>query len=166
MDTISTTVWQRKGSSIIFDKNSLSQCISAEAVISLRVALSWLKGLPDTPPVAGRTILVPGLDTIIETMKPQEAEDFLRGRVRPLLRLLQEKWPECGIVFGFSSHKNSFEEKAMDEEVVFHRRDRKTVRLTEGLWDGSATLHMQRIIFEGDQPGGEVTIGYYVKHIS
>lgn len=45
MDTITNTVWQRKGSCVIFDQKSLGPFISEGAVISLRQALSWSRGL-------------------------------------------------------------------------------------------------------------------------
>jgi hypothetical protein len=166
MDTISTTVWQRMGSCVIFDQKSLGPFISEGAVISLRQALAWAKGLPANPPVTGRTILISGLETVIETMNPLEAEDFLTRRIRPLLIHLQNHWTGCGMVFGFTSHRKSFEETALDEEVLFRRRDRKTVRMSEGLWDGSATVNMKRVVREGDQPGEEVIVGYYVARIS
>ncbi|WP_413894508.1 hypothetical protein, partial [Candidatus Skiveiella danica] len=59
-----------------------------------------------------------------------------------------------------------FEETSLEEEVLFRRRDRKQVRLSEGLWDGSATVNMKRVVREGDQPGEEVIVGYYVARIS
>jgi hypothetical protein len=166
METISTNVWQRRGSCVVFDKKSLGPFISDGAAISLRQALSWSQELPANPPVPGRTILVSGLETIIETMAPQEAENFLRGRIRPLLKAIQGKWTECGLVFGFSSHAKAFEETSLEEEVLFRRRDRKTVRLSEGLWDGSATMNMKRLIRDGSQPNEETVVGYHVIHIS
>lgn len=166
MDTISNTVWQRKGSCVIFDQKSLGPFIFEGSVVSLRQVLSWAKGFPAAPPVAGRTLLVSGLETLVETMEPQEAEDFLCRRVRPLLKDLQYRWTDCGVVFGFTSHSKTFEETSLEEEVLFRRRDQKRVRLSEGLWDGSATVNMKRIVREGDQPGDEVIIGYYVARIS
>lgn len=166
METITNTVWQRKGSCIIFDQKSLRPFISDGSVISLRQALSWARGLPAEPPVPDRTILISGLETVIETMEPQEAEEFLCRRVRPLLTLLQGRWTECGVVFGFTSHPKTFETKSLEEEVLFRRRDRKSVRLSQGLWDGSAVVNMKQIFGEGDQPGEEVTVGYYVARIS
>lgn len=77
----------------------------------------------------GRTILISGLETVIEIMAPQEAEDFLARRIRPLLIHLQNRWTDCGVVFGFTSHPKTFEETALKEEVLFRRRDRKQVRL-------------------------------------
>ena len=166
MEEISSSVWQRKGSCIIFDQKSLGEFISTGAVISLREALSWSNGIPATPPVVGRTILISGLETIIEILDPLEAEEFLRNRIRSLLISLQNRWTDCGVVFGFSSHAKAFEETSMEEEVLFRRRDRKAVRLSKGLWDGSSSLNMKRVIREGDQPGQEIIVGYYVARIS
>jgi len=166
MDEISNDIWQRRGSSVIFDQKSLAPFITDGAVISLRQALSWTKCLPAKPPVPGRTILISGLETIIETQEPRETEVFLTHRIRPLLSHLQDQWTECGVVLGFTSHPKTFEETSLEEEVLFRRRDRKKVRLSDGLWDGSATVNMKRIVREGDQRGEEVTIGYYVARIS
>lgn len=166
MESISNTVWQRMGSAIIFDQKSLGIFISGGAVISLRQALAWSGELPENPPIPGRTILISGLETVIETMEPQEAEDFLSHRIRPLLIHLQNRWTACGVLFGFTSHPRTFEETTLAEEVLFRRRDRKQIRLSDGLWDGSATANMKRGVREGDQPGEEVIVGYYVARIS
>ena len=166
MDTISNNVWQRRGSCVIFDQKSLGTFISDGAVVSLRQALAWSKELPTNPPVPGRTIIISGLETVIETMEPQEAEDFLSRRIRPLLIHLQNRWTDYGFVFGFTSHPKTFEETVLKEEVLFRRRDRKQVRLSEGLWDGSATVNMKRIVREGAQQGAEIIVGYYVARIS
>jgi hypothetical protein len=166
METISNTVWQRKGSCIVFDQKSLGPFIADGSVISLRQMLSWTKGLPANPPVHGKTILVSGLETIVETMASPEAEAFLSRRIRPLIIDLQNRWNNCGMVFGFSAHRNAFKETSLEEEVLFQRRDKKQIRLSEGLWDGSATIYMKRIVREGDKPESEIIIGYYVARIS
>jgi hypothetical protein len=166
MESISSSVWQRKGSSVVFDKQSLGGLISAGAVISPREALGWLKGIPENPPVTGRTILVSGLETVLEVMDTQDAEDFLTRRVRPLLITLQSRWTDYGVVFGFSSNAKAFEETSFDEEVLFRRRDRKRVHLSKGLWDGSTALNMKRVVREGEKAGEEAIVGYYVARIS
>ncbi|MCK5230315.1 MAG: hypothetical protein KAR13_08620 [Desulfobulbaceae bacterium] len=166
MDILSSTVWQRKGSSIVFDGKSLGPFIAGNAVVSLRQALGWMNSIPSAPPLQGRTILIAGLETIIETLPPQDAEEFLSRRIRPLLIDLQNRWTDCGVVFGFSSHEKAFEETSLEEEVLFRRRDRKTVRLSKGLWDGSSSLNMKSIVREWDDRKKEVRVGYYVARIS
>ncbi len=166
METISNTVWQRKGSCIVFDQKSLGPFIADGSIISLRQMLSWKKDIPTNPPVTGKTILISGLETIIETMETEKAEEFLSRRIRPILLNLQNRWNNCGIVFGFTSHSNAFKETSLEEEVIFHRRDQNKIRLSEGLWDGSGTLNMKRIVREGDKPESEIIVGYYVSRIS
>ena len=166
MDTISNSVWQRKGSCVIFDQQSLGEFISSGALVSLRTFLSWRNHLPATPPVSGRTILICGLETLLDTLTADESYEFLVQRIRPIIIDLQNRWTNSGIVFGFTSHEKAFEETSLEEEVLFRRRDRKTVRLTEGLWDGSATLNMKRIVREGIEQSADSVIGYYVARIS
>jgi len=169
METISNTVWQRKGSCILFERESLAPFVKNGAVISLREALGWIKEFPSKQPVAGKTIVICGLETMIETLPEDEIDDFLVQRIRPLLIELQSRWPATGIVYGFSSHPNTFQENSMQEEVLFKRRDRIKVRLSEGLWDGSASVNMKRIVkFElapvhepERAPRQEDVIGYY-----
>ena len=79
MESISSTVWQRKGSSIIFDQDVLGKFISQGAVISLRIALGWMNKIPAHPPVTGKTIVISGLETIVETLPPEDAEEFLNA---------------------------------------------------------------------------------------
>ena len=166
MDSISSSVWQRKGSSVIFDQESLGPIIAAGSLVSLRTFLGWRRQLPAMPPVSGKTILVSGLETVLETLPPAEADGFLSQRIRPVIYTLQDRWPEQGILFGFTSHHKAFKEATMEEEVLFHRRDQKTIRLTEGLWDGSATVNMKRLVREGAESSGDAVLGYYVARIS
>ncbi len=166
MDTISNTVWQRKGSSIIFDQEQLAPFLEKGAVVSLCDALGWMKAFPPLPPVNGQTIVICGIETMLETLAEDAVDDFLIQRVRPLLMKLQNHWTACGVVLGFSFNPNKFEESPMQEEVLFKRGTRSKVRLSEGLWDGSATVNMRRIVDIERRPGQEIIIGYYVARIS
>lgn len=166
MESISNTVWQRKGSCVVFNKTCLGEFIASGSVVSLRQFLGWGKAVPSSPPVSGRTILVSGLETVIESLPSIEAEEFLARRIRPVLISLQGRWTNCGIVFGFSAHEKAFKETALEEEVIFNRHGNEEIRLSDGLWDGSATMNMRRLVVEDDATSKETCIGYYVSHIS
>lgn len=166
MQEISSTIWQRKGSSVVFHQESLGPLISAGSLVSLRTALGWIPEWPSDPPVPARTVLVSGLETILETMEPGEAEEFLSKRVRPLILEFQHQWNEHGLVFGFSKHEKAFEINQVNEEVLYRRQDRQVIRLSESLWDGSSTLNLSRIVDEGDEPGNAEIVGYHVARIS
>ena len=48
MESLSTSVWQRRGACTIFDQQSLGPLFAGGAGISLRQALAWSKALPET----------------------------------------------------------------------------------------------------------------------
>jgi hypothetical protein len=164
MESVSATLWQRKGSCVVFDRHALGPLIEAGCIISLRQALSWTTtSLPAEPP--GRSILISGLETILQTLPPQETHDFLLRRVRPLIIKLQNTWTECGLIFGFTAPAQAFIEDAMSDEILYKRTDQQKIRLSEGLWDGSAAVNMKRIVRESGQ-GKKETLGWYVARIS
>ncbi len=166
METISSTVWQRKGSSVIYDEESLGPFIAGGAIISLRQALAWQASHSAFAPIPGRTIVIYGLETLLEILPLENTGDFLMKQIRPLIFQFQRFLPECGVVFGFSAHEKAFEESLLREEVLFRRRDNTKVPLSEGLWDGSATVNMKRLVSCAKGSGNETQIGYYVARIS
>ena len=102
---------------------------------------------------------------MLETVAPEQAEAFLRGRMRPLVRALQNTWPECGVVFGFAAPAGAFVETGMDEAVRFRLRNRREVRLSEALWGGTEAMNMCRLVRENARRKEEI-IGYHVLRIS
>ena len=166
MNTLSTTSWKRHGSSIIFALAEIQELLRENAMVSLREFLSWRQEIPEEPPVRGNTILVSGLEAILDTLPADEAEEFLRTKVRPVIKRVNNLWTETGIVFGFTDSSKFKEAGGLNEEVLMLRSDRQKIRISEGLWDGTAALNMLRIetLFIGNQQ--MVRIGYHVQRIS
>jgi len=158
MKELTNDSWKRRGSSVIFHHPTINLFINSQ--VSLRHALSWLTNLPSEPPVNSKTILIMGLETMLEILEPTEAEDFLLKRIQPLLRHLQNRWDSMGILFGFSGSPKTFDISIHDESLNFLRRDRKSINLSNGLWDGSAPSSMMEILIN------EERIGYHVSRIS
>lgn len=164
MRDMSSSAWLRRGSSIVFDRFTLGPLISGGALVSMREALRWMNAWPAEPPGNGSTVLVCGIETLLDVMESVEAENFLKTRVKPFVQEFQSHWDQRGLVFGFGIHERSFELTASDEEVLFIRRDGERVRLSYSLWDGSATMNVTRLIRE--EQGTSITVGYYVARIS
>lgn len=164
MRDMSSSAWLRRGSSIVFDRLTLGPLIGGGALVSTREALRWMNAWPSQPPGSGQTVLVCGMETLLEVMEPAEAQNFLKSRVKPFVQEFQARWDQRGLVFGFGTHETSFEITPSDEEVLFIRRDRQRVRLSYSLWDGSATMNVARLI--RDEQGKSITVGYYVARIS
>jgi hypothetical protein len=164
MWNMSSSAWLRRGSSLVFDRATLGPLIGGGVLVSMKESLSWMNAWPVEPPGNGPTVLVCGIETFLEVMRPVEAENFLKSRVKPFVQEFQARWDQRGLVFGLGSHERSFELTASDEEVLFIRRDSERVRLSHSLWDGSATMNMARLI--RDEQGNHITVGYYVARIS
>lgn len=163
MNTISSPVWKQRGSCIIFDSLTLGELLSENNAISLRNALSWRDKLPLEPP--SNSILIYGLQTMLEILSPDDAYSFLLHRIRPLLMQLQNDWPACGVILAFTAPSQAFVEDPVDDEVFYVRLDKSKIRLSDGLWDGSASVNIKRLVKAADN-GKEETIGYYVARIS
>ena len=134
-------------------------------MVSMRTLLSWDKNIPENAPVPGQTVLICGLETVLDTLPAQDAQEFLSRKIRPLVKKLQGNWTNTGLVFGFSQGEQVFQESnGIVEEVFFLRKDNTQVRLSTCLWNGTAEQNMHRI--EKRIGGQKVTAGYYVAHLS
>lgn len=166
MNVLTGTSWKRHGSSIIFMLAEIRELLRERAMVSLQDFLSWRRNPPEEPPVPGNTILVCGLEAILDTLPAEEAEEFLRTKIRPVIKIVNNQWTETGIVFGFADYHKFEETGGLNEEVLMLRSDEQKIRLSEGLWDGTAALNMLRIEtpFIGEKQ--MVRIGYHVQRIS
>lgn len=136
----------------------LTPLITEGKSISLREALLWIDDLPPNPPRA--TILVSGLQPCLEELvEPQEGFDFLRKRILPLIRILQDQWQNVGLVFGMKGPDRLFRVDERDELVYMRLKTGGEVALSSGLWSGAARDARQ--IMVNNQLGG-----FYVRRVS
>jgi hypothetical protein len=163
---MSSSAWQRRGSSVVFDKVTLGELIQNQAMVSLREALGWMKSWPEASPGSAHTVIVVGLEACLDLDSPKSVETWLQTHIKPFIEEFQRHWDQCGLVFGFGVSDKAFTVTSADEEVVFTRSDHKEVRLSYALWNGSSTLNVTRLIRQGDRAGEPVTVGYHVRRIS
>ncbi|MBE7508220.1 MAG: hypothetical protein HS101_18310 [Planctomycetia bacterium] len=158
---VDSKMWLTRGSSVIFDKIMLGPLLNDGALISLRQALSWLSSWPSAPPTSGRTVLLGGLDTVLEVLPTRDAEDFVRRQIRPLIAEFQNRWTECGLVFGMNTPAPRIVEDPVTEMVHFENRDGERLCLSTELWNGSAVTDMRRLVRTDRAAGQKVRGGYY-----
>lgn len=167
MDEMTSDAWQRSGSSIIWSPELLEPLITRGHAVPLRTPLEWMEGgFPDEPPGGQLTVLVGGLQTVLETAPtPEAAFLWLRGRILPLIRYFQQHWPGVGLVFGMDGPKSLFSLSEADDRVCFGRaRDREQkVKVSLGIWNGAAAGPgaYQLIIPDRREVGG-----YHVRRVS
>lgn len=162
MQEMTSSAWQRRGSSVVFHPQLLGPLIHDGCLISLRTALGWLKDWPADPPGNGSTVLVGGLEAVLEVMEPEEAEEFLRARMRRWVCEFQSQWDGRGLVFGFGCSAKRFKQDAYGN-VQFAVPGGHMVHLSESLWNGSALHDMYQILTEDHVTGKKESAGFYVR---
>ncbi|MHB1423871.1 MAG: hypothetical protein ACYC3I_11880 [Gemmataceae bacterium] len=169
MKEMTSKSWQRLGSSIVWSPELLGPLVLGGEAVPLRVVLGWMKlGFPESPPGEIPTVLVGGLQTVLESF-PVSATDaafmWLRQNIKPLVRAFQSHWGNVGLVFAMDGPDKLFNFNEADELVYFGRgKDRsEQIKLTLGMWNGAATGEgaFRLLVPETKELGG-----YHVKHLS
>jgi hypothetical protein len=170
MQEMTSSTWKRQGSSFIWHPTLLAELVRDLEPIPLRTLVRWLRtGFPENPPQEKRTVLVGGLQTVVETMmqtsSPETVSQWLRDHALASVRAWKAHWPNVGLVFVMDGPGTLFEFSEGDEIVYFGRgKDRaKKVRLSQAIWNGAASgAGAYQVLVEGNREVG----GYFVKWLS
>jgi len=77
------TVWQRRGTSWVWDEEARNQVCEAEQVWSLRQFLRSVGNWPDDLPSNGaNTMVVAGLEASLDLLTPEDAEAWLGDTIK------------------------------------------------------------------------------------
>jgi len=167
MQEMTAQSWKRRGCSIVWSPDLLAPLITAGYALPLRTVVDWQRhGLPDIPPGDRRTVLVGGLQTVLEVMPDMEtAYNWLREHILPFCRMWSNHWDSVGLVFGLDGPGKLFQLNEADDLVYFGKgldRDSKLC-LTRAIWNGGATgTGVFKLIVEGTREIG----GYHVQRVS
>ena len=167
MQEMTSSSWKRRGSSIVWSPELLGPLIVAGEATPLRTVLAWLTdGFPSSPPGDRQTILVGGLQTVLEAMPdPETAYSWLRANVLRLCQECGDHWERVGLVFGMDGPGRLFTHNESDELVYFGRGTNrsKLVVLSRGIWNGAATGNgAYKLMVEDTKEVG----GYHVQRVS
>jgi hypothetical protein len=166
MNEMESSSWQRRGSSIIWSPELLRPLITGGDAVPLRTALEWSTlGFPDSPPGDRPTVLVGGLQTVLDAFpEPESAYQWLRGNVLPLVQACGDHWDRVGLVFGMDGPGKLFTLNDADDLVYFGKgndRERK-IKITRAIWNGAATGGGAYKILDSSKETG----GFHVQRVS
>jgi hypothetical protein len=167
MQEMTAQSWKRRGCSIVWSPELLAILITDAEATPLRTALEWQRhGLPESPPGGGKTVVVGGLQTVLEVMPDSDtAYAWLRANILPLCRMWSNHWAGVGLVLGMDGPSKLFQLNESDDLVYFGRgtgRDDK-ICLTRAIWNGAATGNgVYKLIAESTKDIG----GFHVVRVS
>ncbi|TWO69118.1 hypothetical protein FN976_20500 [Caenimonas sedimenti] len=161
MRQLRDTVWQRRGTSWVWDEEARNQICSASEVWSLRQFLrasktpgSWPDDLPSN---GGKTLVVAGLDGSLDLLTPTDAEAWLGDAIKPAILSFQDEWGSDGaLVFWLPGGHNRLRANTATDEVgwLCHSPHGHQIDLGRILW-GQANDYPQEILLsDGGRPAG------------
>ena len=167
MQDLDGSSWKRRGCSIVWSPVLLGPLITEGDAVPLRTVLGWFKfGFPESPPGDRSTVLVGGLQTVLNTLPdPACRYDWLRRHVLPLNRACADHWGNVGLVFCMDGPASMFTFNNADDLVYFGKGTdlAKKIPITRALWNGAATgTGVYRLTVPGTNEAG----GYHVQRIS
>jgi len=159
MRQLRDTVWQRRGTSWVWDEEARNQVCAASEVWSLRQFLRPVGKWPaDLPSNSGRTLVVAGLDGSLDLLTPGDAEAWLGDVVKPAILSFQDEYEgEASLIFWLPTGHNRLPVQASTDGVSWlcaapHSQSR--IDFGRILW-GEANEYPQEILLrEGGKPAG------------
>ncbi|MEQ1620580.1 MAG: hypothetical protein ABL919_04175 [Methylococcales bacterium] len=158
-------VWKRRGISILWDGDTLTQFDAASKVISLRrffelYEADWPED--DIPFVNNDAVMVAGLDVMIDALEPDEAVDWVEQQVYTKIQSFQSCFDSCALIF-WMAEKSRWKENAGENSYdwwLSGKYKQQTFPIGRCIWNG-AQNGVRRI----ETPQGQ-WLGLYHQRIS
>ena len=162
MRQVLDTVWQRRGTSWLWDEEARNTVCAAGEVWSLRQFLQavvpngngWREDLPSND---NQTLVVAGLEGSLDLLAPDQAEIWLGDTIKPAILSFQDAWGSDGaLVFWLHGGHNRIRVNPATDEVrwLCHAPHGHQIDLGRILW-GQANEYPQEILLrEGGKPAG------------
>lgn len=147
----------------MWSADQLDAAVRHGASVSLNEALGWLDNAPQEPP--GRNVVITGLETALDQLALEEAEEVLR-QVHRLIRRLQTVWESCGITFAV--REGGFYEASPNGPIMVRLRNGKVLDIGRSLWSGAAMDAKRIMSTRIDPKRGETEAhsGYWLVRVS
>ena len=158
MKQLLDTVWQRRGTSWIWDEEARNHVCAADEVWSLRQFLRAVGNWPeDLPSNDGNTLVVAGLDGSLDLLNPTDAEAWLDEAIKKAILSFQDEYGgEAALIFWLPSGYGRIKINAADDSVEWRCPPPGEILLAFGriLW-GEAKEYPQEILLRsGCTPAG------------
>lgn len=116
------TVWQRRGISWVWDEEARNQVCLAQEVWSLRQLFRNQAAWPeDLPSNSSQTLVVAGLESCLDLLEPEQAEEWLSDQVKPAILSFQAHYEdEAALIFWLPSGGKRLRAHPATDAVAWH----------------------------------------------
>lgn len=159
MRQITDTVWQRRGTSWIWDEEARNQVCVASEVWSLRQFLQAVGNWPDDlPSNRNNTLVVAGLEGSLDLLTPEEAETWLSDAVKQAILSFQDAYDgQAALIFWLPSGQGRIKFHSATDSIEWRCAAPHGDSLLDFgrlLW-GEANEYPQEILLrDGGKPAG------------
>jgi hypothetical protein len=153
------SVWQRRGTSWVWDEEARNQICTASEVWSLRQFLRATGSWPEILPSNGdQTLVVAGLDGSLDLLAPTDAEAWLGDVVKTAVLSFQDAYAgDAALVFWLPSGQSRIRVHTATDAVTWlcaPPHGQSQLDLGRILW-GKANEYPQEILLrDGGKPAG------------
>lgn len=146
-----TTIWRRRGISLLWDMRALESFATPGEAVDLRALWTTARQWPETLPSSdGYALLVTGLEGVMDALEGDDVEKWLEGDLKPLIHSFQDFYnSDAALIFWTPSGRKRIEMVGATEHYFWKPHSRPRLPLGQYLW-GGAEADVQRILVSDD----------------
>ncbi|WP_295391543.1 hypothetical protein [uncultured Thiodictyon sp.] len=153
------TVWQRRGTSWIWDEEARNQVCAAREVWSLRQFLRAVGHWPeDLPSNDNSTLVVAGLEGCLDLLTPEDAEAWLGDVIKDAILSFQSHYEgEVALIFWLPSGQGRIKVNPATEAVTWRcsaPHGQEALDFGRVLWGEALDYPQEVLLREGAKPVG------------
>ncbi len=153
------TVWQRRGTSWIWDEEARNQVCAASEVWSLRQLLRAVSHWPeDLPSNDNSTLVVAGLEGCLDLLTPEDAEVWLSDVIKDAILSFQSHYEgEVALIFWLPSGQGRIKVNPATEAVTWRcaaPHGQETLDFGRILWGEALDYPQEVLLREGAKAAG------------
>lgn len=159
MKQLRDTVWQRRGTSWLWDAEALAQVCVARDVWSLRQFMQVVGHWPDDLPSNGsNTLVVAGLEGCLDLLTPVAAESWLASEMKDAILSFQEFYDgQAALVFWLPSCAGRIITNSATDAVSWrcaHPNAQESIDFGRVLWGEAHEYPQEILLHDGAKTAG------------
>jgi len=159
LKTLLDTVWQRRGTTWLWDEAALPTVSTAAQAWSLRRLLRTVGQWPDElPGNDGQAVVVAGLDTALDALLPADAEAWLTDVLKPAVLSFQQHFGGGGaLVFWLPTGRGRMKVNAASDAVSWAcppPHQGQLLAFGRILWGEGGEYPQELVLQAGGKPSG------------